>query len=268
MSEQSEQRPLSWEYIAAFFDGEGSIGITTRKNSIDITLAIAQKDNNALENIATFLRDEGINGARVYSEHLGEANDMDHLAILTNDGIVSTLAMMAPFLRIKRVQSIASLIYLRSQIIGDEYLKIMNEETRAGRRAGRIHDGDFPFTRREGIENVRRSSMAQACSTYRTMLNSPEFKKRARLGAVERNKMRGLVTRNNILRLLSSDHKDSDEISLAINRSRHQTNLLLKEMYGLGYVNRERTSLTRPYGYQLTNKGRRHLTDLGNSSVP
>jgi hypothetical protein len=71
LSEQSEQRPLSWEYIAAFFDGEGSIGITTQKNSIDLTLAIAQKDNNALEDIATFLRDEGINGARVYSEHLG-----------------------------------------------------------------------------------------------------------------------------------------------------------------------------------------------------
>ena len=34
--EHLEQRPLSWEYVAAFFDGEGSITIKSRSNSVDI----------------------------------------------------------------------------------------------------------------------------------------------------------------------------------------------------------------------------------------
>jgi hypothetical protein len=261
--EHLEQRPLSWEYVAAFFDGEGSVTIMSRTDSVDIFLAITQVDRKVLEDIARFLMTEGVSGTKVYIKQRTERHDIHLLDVLTNEGIERSLIKMIPFLRVKRKQALASLDYLEDKSTGNEYLEIMNDETRTGRRAGKVHLGDFPFTRSEGIRLARISSMARARSVYHQMLNSPDVKKHARLNAVERNIRRGIEKRKEILSLLADKEKSSAEIGASINKSRHHTNRLLRQLQNACYLTRERADVVGPFLYRLTQEGRRYLEGNG-----
>ena len=166
---------------------------------------------------------------------------------------------MMPYLRVKDKQAIASLDYLSDRSTGNEYLSIMNEETRAGRRAGRIHEGDLPHTRAEGIRIAREESMAQARAVYGEMRKSPVVRERERLNAIDRNKNRGTKVSDEILELLESDERDIAGLSGLIGRSKHQTNLHLKEMSLEGLVKRGRESAADSFVYELTEKGRARM---------
>lgn len=121
------------------------------------------------------------------------------------------------------------------------------------------------MTRSEGIRRARMSSMAQARSVYREMLNSPNVKEQARLSAVERNIDRGIEKRKEILSLLAEKDGTSAEISTSIDRSKHHTNRLLRELQNTRYLTRERADVVEPFLYRLTQKGRRYLEGDGTS---
>lgn len=250
-----ERKPISWEYVAAFFDGEGSIGVTSRSNSVDLSLTFTQVDRRSLDEIAEFLKLEGIDGIGVYIKERKARHDIHFLVISTNEGVKRTLDEMTPYLRVKDIQAAASTEYLSDASTGNEYLSIINEETRAGRRAGRIHEGDLPYTRTEGIRIAREKSMTRARAVYEEMRKSPGVRQHENLGAIERNMKRGLKIRENILGLLESGEKNSTGLSALIERSHHQTNLHLRKLYVEGLVKRSRKSAVDPFVYELTDEG-------------
>ncbi len=156
--EDGEPRPLSWEYVAAFFDGEGSIDVTARKQSVDVSVRITQVDQSILEAIAKFMRAHEVTGLGVYRHSRNHRHIIHSLVISTNDGIENALRAMHPFLRVKRVQSRATLDYLKDKITGDDFVRIINDEIRTGRRAGKVRYINQPFTRSEGIRSAREAS--------------------------------------------------------------------------------------------------------------
>ena len=51
--------PLTWQWVAGFYDGEGSILITIRKRSITFEVTFSQKYRPLLESVRAFLRIKG-----------------------------------------------------------------------------------------------------------------------------------------------------------------------------------------------------------------
>ena len=52
---------VNWAYVAGFFDGEGSIGVSAAvNNSRTIKVGMSQKDRTVLDDISNFLCSEGI----------------------------------------------------------------------------------------------------------------------------------------------------------------------------------------------------------------
>jgi intein-encoded DNA endonuclease-like protein len=57
---------MNWDYVAGFFDGEGSMVLTTdtsgAKKSINVQVQMSQTDKNVLTVILDFLTSQGICG--------------------------------------------------------------------------------------------------------------------------------------------------------------------------------------------------------------
>lgn len=259
--EGADPRPLSWEYVAAFFDGEGSIDVTVRKRSVDLSLRITQADRRILEAIAEFMKSHEVTGLGVYRHSRNNRHLIHSLAISTNDGIEGALKEMYPFLRVKRVQSKASLDYLEDKITGDDFLKIINDEVQAGRRAGKVRCIDQPFTRSEGIWSAREASLNRAHAVYYQSLSMADVHERLRLSVTERNKQKGVETKMQILRLLVNEPKTREEIRTAVGRSEGHTKRLLRELHSQGYTERQRRTVRHQFVYRITEDGRSYLLE-------
>lgn len=102
--------PMTWEYIAAFFDGEGCLSVRRgnyRANSNDsmtVYLALYQKEGTKiLDEIAKFLRRQGVT-----SIYRGKGN----LQISSRHDVIFMLENMIPTMRVKRVFAIECYEYL------------------------------------------------------------------------------------------------------------------------------------------------------------
>ena len=166
--------------------------------------------------------------------------------------------MMWPYLRVKSVQAKLTLGYLRDKITGDEFIKAMNAEVQAGRRAGKIYSVDQPFKRSEGIGKIWNRSLAHARQVFREMATTPDGHRRFGLNAVERNIARGIETRKRMLRLLCESSKNTTAIKSESGRSFRQVRRLLKELEKTGYLRRERKSICEPYVWTIIENGLRY----------
>lgn len=93
--------PLSWEYVAGFFDGEGCIRIADNKKvpqfSLRATFAqSADRGHKVLNEIRIFLEDKGIK-SKIYT--VGKQHE---LTICRREICNLFLAKILPFLRIKK----------------------------------------------------------------------------------------------------------------------------------------------------------------------
>jgi hypothetical protein len=249
---------MTLEYISAFFDGEGSISLSPGTHSIGITLRFSQVDKRVLDEIAEFLSSKGVSGIRVYVSDRNRRHAIHALVIGSNEGVESTLTMMWPYLRVKSVQAKFTLDYLQDKITGNEFIKAMNGEVQAGRRAGKIYTVDQPFKRSEGIAEIWNGSLAHARQIFREMATTPDGHRRFGLNAVERNIARGIETRKRILRLLCEGPKNTREIWSESGRCSRQVRRLLKELENTGYLRRERKSIYEPHVWMITENGLRY----------
>jgi len=60
-----------------------------------------------------------------------------------------------------------------------------------------------------------------------------------------------------VIRLLAEGQKNTRQLTDALQRSREHTARLMKGLFELGLV--QRNNATKPFVYQLTDEGRRHL---------
>jgi hypothetical protein len=254
----TDRKPLTLEYVSAFFDGEGSISLSPGMHSIGISLRFSQVDKRVLDEIAELLSSKGVSGTGVYVQDRTRRHAIHVLVIGSDEGVESTLTMMWPYLRVKSVQAKLTLDYLQDRITGNEFIEAMNGEVQAGRRAGKIYTVDQPYKRSEGIAKIWNGSLAHARQKFREMAKTPDGHRRFGLNAVERNIARGIETRKRILRLLSEGSKNTREIWSESGRSSRQVRRLLKELEENGYLRREGKSICEPYVWTITENGRQY----------
>jgi len=159
-----------------------------------------------------------VDGIAVYVSDRNRCHAIHFLVVKSNDGVTSALTLMAPYLRVKFFQAKVTLDYLHDKITGNQFIEAMNNEVRAGRRAGKIYAVNQPFNRSEGIGRVWRESLAHARHIYQKMANSPCGHERFRFNAIQRNINRGIETRKRILRLLFDGPNNTRAASAEIDR--------------------------------------------------
>ena len=102
----NSMRPMSWEYIAGFFDGEGTVGKSGRVPFLQI---VQMKRNNfVLRRINKFLTSQGIDN-KIYQVKSRQTNFKQSritvLRINRTDDISLFLAFVMPLLYVKRKRS-------------------------------------------------------------------------------------------------------------------------------------------------------------------
>ena len=257
----TERKPLTLEYVSAFFDGEGSINLSPGMYSIGISLRFSQVNKRVLDEIAELLSSKGVSGIGVYVNDRTRRHPIHALVIGSNDGEKSALTMMLPYRRVKSVQTSLTLDYLQDKITGDEFIRAMNAEVQAGRRAGKIYSVDQPFKRSEGVGKIWNRSLAHARQIFREMAATSDGHRRFGLNAVERNIARGIETKKMILRLLCEGSKDTRAIWSESGRSIRQVRRLLKELERTGCLRRERKSIYEPHVWTITENGLRYASE-------
>ena len=116
---------MNWDYLAGFFDGDGSINFLLQRNRnvLDFSLDIYQEDASVLRSLRAFLESEGIMGAEIRMSHrayeIRWRNKKSILRIATN--LVDRTV-------VKRQQLQAIIDYLESRITGDDFVRVMNEK--------------------------------------------------------------------------------------------------------------------------------------------
>lgn len=102
---------MSWPYIAGFFDGEGSIGVSSSNSGRKAGIYIAQSGRMGqivLEEIQTFLRLRGVDSSVFCTGITGIAKRTKpsyRLGVCGFTGTVTFLKGVLPYLRIKRAQA-------------------------------------------------------------------------------------------------------------------------------------------------------------------
>jgi hypothetical protein len=101
---------MNWDYLAGFFDGEGSMLLTTdragERKSINVQVAFYQSDKNILLLIKEFLGKNGI-GCGVYAQSTRRASPLTRkqmyvLIIPNRCNVVLALTQLVPRLHVKR----------------------------------------------------------------------------------------------------------------------------------------------------------------------
>jgi hypothetical protein len=114
--------------VVGFFDGEGTILLDVRKNSVGIEVSFAQKYTPLLDSVQEFLEDQGIKGSRI-----SDGGHARRLTVHSTEEVATVLKEMLPHLRLKENQARAALGYLEDRISGRELVQIFNQEVEAGR---------------------------------------------------------------------------------------------------------------------------------------
>jgi hypothetical protein len=251
---------LSLEWVGGFYDGEGAVSIHVRLYSIDIQTSFTQAYHPLLEGVKAYFDKQGILGGHLYRE---QERRISRLAFVSNEAVLRMLLHLLPVLTVKKLQAQAAIDYLSDKLTGSEFLAIMNQEIDHGRRRGRKHYEELPWSRSLGIEKMRQGAMKLARLTYQAMRSSPNARELERARAVERNCRRGDRTRRNILSLLAKGPLTASEAAGRACITVHRARILMKELYELKLLSRGRTQITAPFEYDLNQAGQDYLSANG-----
>jgi len=90
---------MTWEYIAGFFDGEGTVGMRSR-NRTRIEMCQSKKQGDVLYQIQEFLRINGIQSTIVQAE--GANSPILRLQMYHSNNIYKFLVKVCPHLIVKK----------------------------------------------------------------------------------------------------------------------------------------------------------------------
>ncbi|HYB07852.1 MAG TPA: LAGLIDADG family homing endonuclease [Nitrososphaerales archaeon] len=251
------EQALSLDWVGGFYDAEGAISIHVRRYSIDIQASFTQAYRPLLAEVQLYFKRQGIAESVLYEERRRQR--IYRLVFSSNDGVVQMLLHLLPVLTLKKRQAQATIEYLTDRITGSEFLSIMNKEIDAGRKRGKKHFESQPWTRRQGIEKARLSSMSLARSVYQSMRRAPNFRQLEREHAIARNRRRGERTLRAILILLTGGPVTPSDVAKKISQTRCHARMLLKELYERSPLTRSRTRVTTQFEYSLSRLGHEYL---------
>ena len=113
---------MSWEYLAGFTDGEGSIRMPSTSKSITANFSLVQSGNEGfqvLTEVKQFLETHGIRGTLVYQPRdskprlVKATRPIWYLGVYKRSDVTFIMSQLLPFLRVKRVQTQDILRFLK-----------------------------------------------------------------------------------------------------------------------------------------------------------
>lgn len=124
----------TWEQVAGYSDGEGSISISITRFGFSIGSAFADSYKPLLEHVASFLQNGGFYSTLALQRTKGKK--FWRLRVRRNDDTVSILSLMLPHLDKKQDEARAAIDYPTDKIDGVELATRINEQVKIGGRMG------------------------------------------------------------------------------------------------------------------------------------
>lgn len=106
---------MNWAYLAGFFDGEGSVNMTTRVPTLSIAQAL--RDDNVLAEIRRFLLSKKVH-CKIANKKRGKPHYLPPQCIIIcrHSDVAYVLLRMMPYLIVKRQRADIALTHIRSRI--------------------------------------------------------------------------------------------------------------------------------------------------------
>ncbi len=146
----------TWGQTAGYFDGDGSIDVTVRRNTLRFRLTFVDNQYSHLAMIRRFILQSGVRNVSPVRKRFDGAYRVEIGAI---SDIVEVCKKLQNFLFKKRDEVIAVIGYYEDRITADEAISIFNRKTIEGSRLGKLRKTDIPYTHKKGaslaIENAR-----------------------------------------------------------------------------------------------------------------
>jgi hypothetical protein len=111
---------MTWQYIAGFFDGEGTVmcGFRSNRNCRIFSLWFSQTDREVLDAICAFLNAEGITANVVSHRSNGfKPKKVHRLNVCSIEGVYKALDGMYPFLVVKRAKAEEAMELIETKVL-------------------------------------------------------------------------------------------------------------------------------------------------------
>jgi hypothetical protein len=169
----------TWEQIAGYFDGDGSISISDLSNQpfkLGLSLAFTDASFEQISMIRDFFLGRGIQTSNV----LRTTQSAWMIAISRFDGVVRSLKVMSLLLFKKANEADAAIDYYEGRITGNEFVETLRREVQAGRRERHPHKVaiNVPYTYIEGdrrMNNGRKIKLRDSFGRYRAKVTPDDF---------------------------------------------------------------------------------------------
>ncbi|QQG48117.1 MAG: hypothetical protein HY247_05000 [archaeon] len=170
----------TWEQVAGYFDGDGSILISDTSNQpfkLGMSLQFVDQSREQILMLQNFLIDRGVKTSNILKTSKGTAN---MLSVGSRDSVIKTLREMAPYLFKKEREAFVTLEYLEGKITGNQLFTAFQLEVEAGRRErrGRTVMIDVPYTQFEGealMKARRNERLARAIVKTRSKVSESDY---------------------------------------------------------------------------------------------
>jgi hypothetical protein len=188
----------SWEQVAGYFDGDGTIYFSDTTNQpykLSLSLVFVDQSVDQIRNTREFLRSRGIRTGNILKRSDG---CVYIVAVSEFESVKETLRQMLPFLCKKAVEAQAALDYYNGKISGNDLNSVFQMEVEKGRRERKarkvlIH---VPYTRLEGgqlMRDIRKGKLRDVFGRYRAKVTPEDYERMRSEYFSEGRRLRDLV---------------------------------------------------------------------------
>ena len=143
----------TWEQVAGYFDGDGSLKVHTGVYALPIEVSWTDQDSKQIEHVKEFLAMEGVIGRMGETRQRGKTYYELHVA--QSGKALVALKRMLPLVDKKESQVRAGIDYLENRITGEQFIEKLNEAVRLGKRSSPIRNLKMPYTKEQGVRLAR-----------------------------------------------------------------------------------------------------------------
>ena len=170
----------SWEQVAGYFDGDGTISFYDTSNQpykLGLSLIFVDQSKDQINNIREFLNGRGVRTGNVLRASKGTAY---MIAVSRFAAVRETLRQMLPHLYKKANEAEAALDYYEGKITGNALMAIFQNEVEAGRRERRprkvpIHVPHTYFDGDRIMKLMRNVKLRDVSGRYRAKVTPEDF---------------------------------------------------------------------------------------------
>jgi hypothetical protein len=150
---RNQRAYTTWEQVAGYFDGDGSLKVHTGVYALPIGVSWTDQDSEQIEHVKEFLAREGVIGRMGETRQRGQTYYELHVA-QSGKALVALKRMLA-LVDKKESQVRAGIDYLENRITGEQFTEKLNEAVRLGKRSSPIRNLKMPYTKEEGVRLAR-----------------------------------------------------------------------------------------------------------------